>query len=139
MIVPMYHYSFLVFHADYDAFVKNLKEIGVAHMVEHKNDPTTEMEEQIRLISELSQRIKKFEKRADKVQVSGDKYKTKDGKELYRWVNEIEQEIEQLQQEKSSLEKTHKQVLPWGYFTIDNIQKIEDQGLRIRFLICPVK
>ncbi len=139
MIVPMYHYSFLVFHADYDAFVKNLKEIGVAHMVEHKNDPTTEMEDQFRLISELSQRIKKFEKRADKVQVSGDKYKTKDGKELYRRVNEIEQEIEQLQQEKSSLEKEHKQVLPWGYFTIDNIQKIEDQGLRVRFLICPVK
>ncbi|WP_462281326.1 V-type ATP synthase subunit I, partial [Salinivirga cyanobacteriivorans] len=139
MIVPMYHYSFLVFHADYEHFVKNLKEIGVAHMVEHKEDPTPEIEEQYRLITDLSQNIKQLERKASEVDITGDDYKEEDGKALYRLITTIEQKKDQLSQDKTALEKEYTQVEPWGYFKLDDIRKLEKAGLHVRFLVCPVK
>ncbi|HKK60648.1 MAG TPA: V-type ATPase 116kDa subunit family protein [Salinivirga sp.] len=139
MIVPMYHYSFLVFHADYEDFVKNLKEIGVAHMVEHKEDPTPEIEEQYRLITDLSQKIKQLERKASEVDITSDDYKEEDGKALYRLISTIEQKKDQLNQDKTALEKEYTQVEPWGYFKLDDIRKLEKAGLHVRFLVCPVK
>jgi V/A-type H+-transporting ATPase subunit I len=136
MIVPMYKYSFLVFHADYDDFLKNLKELGVAHIAEHQEEPTTEMQELYRKISDLDKNIKALEKR--KKNASEDKTGNLPetlGEALNEKVEEIESQLEQLQQKMSSLQKTEKQLEPWGQHKKEDIDKLQEAGIHFRYLI----
>ncbi|WP_010665148.1 V-type ATP synthase subunit I [Marinilabilia salmonicolor] len=137
MIVPMFKYSFLVFHADYDKFLEQLKELGVAHIVEHQEEPTTEMQDLYRKISDLSKTIKNLEvrqKNADS-EASGEITETS-GEQLNERIREIESKLEQTRQHLSSLQKEEKQLEPWGDFSQDNIRKLSDAGINIHHLIC---
>lgn len=138
MIVPMFKYSFLVFHADYDGFLEQLKDLGVAHIVEHQEEPTPEMQELYRKISDLSKTIKSLEARKK----NGDnedagKITETSGEKLNDRIKEIESNLEQTRQHLSSLHKEEKQLEPWGEFSRENIRKLSEAGINIRYLICP--
>lgn len=137
MIVPMFKYSFLVFHADYDEFLEQLKELGVAHIVEHQEEPTPEMQDLYRKISDLSKTIKNLEVRQKNADsgASGEITETS-GEKLNERIREIESKLEQTRQHLSSLQKEEKQLEPWGYFSQDITQKLSDAGINIRHLIC---
>jgi len=137
MIVPMFKYSFLVFHADYDDFLKQLKELGVAHIVEHQEEPTTEMQDLYRKISDLSKTLKNLEvrkKNADS-EKSG-KITETSGEKLNERIREIENKLEQTRQHLSALQKEEKQLKPWGDFSRENIRKLSEAGINIRHLVC---
>jgi len=137
MIVPMFKYSFLVFHADYDGFLEQLKDLGVAHIVEHQEEPTPEMQDLYRKISDLSKTIKNLEarkKNADREEAG--KITETSGEKLNDRIKEIESNLEQARQHLSSLHKEEKQLEPWGKFSRDNIRKLSEAGIDIRYLIC---
>ncbi len=137
MIVTMYKYSFLVFHADYDHFLNHLKELGVAHVVEHEEEPTAEIQELYRKISDLDKIIKSLESRQKNTEQPKGTIPEEDGAKLVDRIIEIEKNLEQLQQRLSSLQKEEKQLEPWGYFSKEDLEKIKKAGVRLRFLICP--
>jgi len=43
MIVPMLKYSFLVYHKDYTRFLKELRRLGVVHIIEKEREVPSEI------------------------------------------------------------------------------------------------
>lgn len=139
MIVPMLKYSFLVYHAEYAAFLDDLRELGVVHIQKRQQEPTPEMQELFRKHADLLRTIKML-----------DRYKTMTGQAIQpadfstgemvlERMGSIESALEQKLQAISNLEKEEKQALPWGGFSYDLIHKLEQEGLNFRFLICQIR
>ncbi|MFO8000594.1 MAG: V-type ATPase 116kDa subunit family protein [Marinilabilia sp.] len=137
MIIPMFKYSFLVFHADYTRFLEHLKDMGVAHIVEHQDEPTAEMQDLYRRISDLSKTIKNLEARKKNAPESTGDISGTSGEKLNERIIEIENNLEQQRQRLSSLQKEEKQLAPWGHFSQEDVAKLKEAGINFRFLMCP--
>ncbi|WP_462317395.1 V-type ATP synthase subunit I [Marinilabilia sp.] len=136
MIVPMFKYSFLVFHADYDHFLEHLKEMGVAHILEHQEEPTTEMQDLYRKISDLSKTIKTLESRKKHTEETDHPLPETSGEALNERIRDIESQLEQARQHLATLQKEEKQLEPWGHFSKEDVEKLEQAGLTFRYLMC---
>lgn len=137
MIVPMYKYSFLVYHAGYKEFLKDIRKIGVVHINEKTKEITPEMQELFRHLTEVDRTIKKLEWLSpEPTEIKPDIHS---GEAVFQRVKDIEKEIEHNHQQVVHLEKEQKQILPWGDFEWEQLQKLEDKGLYIRFYNCPIK
>ncbi len=141
MIIPMYKYSFLVFYADYDAFIEQLKRKGVAHIRQYKAEPSREMQELYRDIHDVHKVVKFLESRKPKSQttLSGENEKNKTGKEVFETISTYQRDLEQYEQQLQALLKEKKQITPWGYFSRSKVQRLLEEGFHIHFFVCPVK
>ena len=137
MIVQMYKYSFLVFYSGYNEFLKDIRKIGVVHLKETKNEPTPEMQELFRHLTEVSKAIKKLE--SIEAEDAGKKSEFESGKAVFNRLKEMENEMEKNHQQVQQLEKERKQLLPWGDFDWSMIEKLNNQGIDVRFMACPSK
>jgi V/A-type H+/Na+-transporting ATPase subunit I len=137
MIVPMHKYSFLVYHAGYKEFLKEIRKIGVVHINEKIKEPTPEMLDLFRHLTEVDRTIKKLEWLSP--EETGTKPELATGEAVFQRVKEIEKEIEHAHHQVVHLEKEQKQLLPWGDFDWTQVQKLEEQGLHIRFMNCHMK
>ena len=137
MIVPMQKYSFLVYHAGYRDFLREIRKIGVVHINEKTKEPTHEMQELFRHLTEVDRAIKKLEWLApEETQIKPD---LKSGVEVYERIREIEKEIEHNHHQVVHLEKEQKQLIPWGDFDWEQLRMLEEKGIHIRFMTCHVK
>jgi V/A-type H+-transporting ATPase subunit I len=140
MIVPMMKYSFLVYHADYLSFLKDLKDLGVLHIEVKKHEPTPEIQDQLRTYKDILRTIQRMKVRSeDHHHVRGAQPALDDGKEVLDRIDELEQELEKNHHKISNLEKEAQQLEPWGDFSPEKIEKLSDKGLKFRFLICRTK
>src|SRR5690554_7875876 len=99
MIVPMMKYSFLVYHADYKASLKELKQMGVLHVQVKKQEATPEMQELLRAYKDLLKTIRSLSvRRKDKV-VSGEGPRYADVAAVWQRMRKIEADSEQNQQQ----------------------------------------
>ena len=137
MIVPMYKYSFLVYHAVYKDFLKDIRKIGVVHINEKTKEPTPEMQELFRHLTEVERAIKKLEWLSP--EETPVKPEFTHGFQVFQRIKEIEKEIEHNHHQVVHLEKEQKQMLPWGDFDWEQVRKLEEKGLHLRFMNCPVK
>lgn len=137
MIVPMYKYSFLVYHAVYKDFLKDIRKIGVVHINEKTKEPTPEMQELFRHLTEVERAIKKLEWLSP--EETPVKPEFTHGLQVFQRIKEIEKEIEHNHHQVVHLEKEQKQMLPWGDFDWEQVRKLEEKGLHLRFMNCPVK
>ncbi|MFO8054109.1 MAG: hypothetical protein R6U19_02980, partial [Bacteroidales bacterium] len=139
MITPMFKYSFLVFYADYENFIKELKDMGAAHINEFRQEPSKEMQELYRTISDVHKTIKTLKKRdPDQKNIKGS-FQEKSGKKIYETVEKLEKELDRINQSLTALEKERKLLQPWGYFSLDKLNRLKDKGFSFQFLVCPVK
>ncbi len=136
MIVPMMKYSFLVYHADYKAFLKELKQMGVLHVQVKKQEATPEMQDLLRAYNDLLKTIRSLSDRVKNNEVSGEGPRFADGAAVWQRVREIEAELEQRQQQMGSLEKEAQLLLPWGDFSPERLEDLKESGLYFRFLVC---
>jgi V/A-type H+/Na+-transporting ATPase subunit I len=137
MIVPMYKYVFLVYHSAYHDFLKNIRKIGVVHIAEKVNETTPYMQEVFRHFTEVDKAIKRLELLEPDEQSKKPDFKT--GEDIFLRLKEMEKEMEHNHHRMLQLEKEKKQLIPWGDFDWNLIRKLEDNGLRIRFMACPIK
>jgi V/A-type H+-transporting ATPase subunit I len=127
MIVPMYKYSFLVFHSGYQDFLKDIRKIGVVHINEKIKEPTPEMQDIFRHLTEISKAIKKLE--AIEPEATEKKPEFKTGEAVFNRLKEIEKEGEYNHQQAQQLEKERKQMVPWGDFDWKMVEKLQKQGV----------
>ncbi len=139
MIITMFKYSFLVFHADYDRFIDHLKGLGVAHIVESKDEPTDAMMALYRNISDLRKTLKTLEARKKNATEPEETLSESSGEALANRVHEIEGELEKLHHRQAALQKEEKQVEPWGTFSLQSMAQLKEAGYQLRFLICPIR
>lgn len=132
MIVPMYKYSFLVFHSGYSDFLNDIRKLGVVHLKETKNEPTPEMQELFRHLTEVSKALKKLE--SFESENGGKKPDFESGKAVFDRLKEIENELEKNHHQIQHFDKERKQLLPWGDFDWSVIEKLNNEGIDVRFM-----
>ena len=137
MIVQMHKYTFLVYHSAYKDFLKDIRKIGVVHISEKNQEPTPQMQELFTHINEVDKATKRLESLEAEESAPTSDYTN--GKQVFERLKTMEKEMEHNHQQVSQLEKEKKQLLPWGDFSWDNVQKLEENGVHIRFMTCPVR
>ena len=136
MIIPMYKYSFLVYHENYSDFLSDLKELGVVHIIEKQDEPTEKMQEEFRQINEIEKLIK-FLKTRDTSNVSIKVDIPDDGAKLVDDIKDIQSKLEQQHQLLGNRKKELAQLEPWGQFSWDDLGKLKEVGLSPVFYYIP--
>ncbi len=115
MITPMKKYTFLVFHHDYDSFLKELRNAGVVHVTQRAAGLADDAELQ-QLITRRSdiQRIIR--------QGASD--------QLLQVKNELDSQIRTAQQEAD-------RVAVWGGFSSDKVAQLKQAGYTLYYYTCP--
>lgn len=137
MIVPMYKYAFLVYHSTYKDFLKDIRKIGVVHINTKNDEPTPEMQELFRHLNEVDKAVKKLDMLEPEKSETKPEFKT--GEEVFTRLKAMEKEMEHKHHQVLQLEKEKKQLLPWGDFNWEKVRNLEEKGLHIRFMSCPIR
>ena len=111
----MKKYTFLVFHRDYDAFLKQLRDLGVVHITQ-KAAGLMEDNEQLQAALQHEDELRRLLKQGAPDQLLQERA-------------EIEQRIAEAKQSAA-------QVAVWGDFNISRVQALKDAGYTLRFFAC---
>lgn len=136
MIVPMYKYSFLIYHKEYESFLAKLQDLGVVHVADKNQEISDELRESFQKIKNLKEVLKFLEKREVTGQPSpGDMH----GVQVMENVNELREQKDNLQQQKAALAKQLRQVEPWGDYSLETVEKLKEQGVHLHFFVVSEK
>jgi V/A-type H+-transporting ATPase subunit I len=139
MIVKMQKYSFLVFHTDYEAFLEEIRRLGVVHIETKAAEPAEDMQEMMRALADVTQTLKTLEARRNAISEVPALSLSGSGEDLLGKLKDAEAELERLEQYKAGLEKEITQLEPWGDFSQTTVQKLAESGVKLRFLLCSLK
>ena len=117
MITKMKKYTFLVFHQEYEAFLTQLREVGVIHVTE-KASGIADDEKLQHLITE-AEKIRKTLTQGAPEQFINEK-------------NALEQRITLISQEVNKM-------AIWGDFSAERIAQLKEAGYTLRYFTCPKK
>lgn len=133
----MRKFSFLIYHNDYDLFLKDLRELGLIHVARQKKEieQNDELEDYLRKLKELQESKKTLEKAIsdDKVVASPNIADPQLGHEIPQKINEIEQRISTLNQQIQVSKKKQELLQPWGNFDPETVKNLEGAGYKIDF------
>ena len=115
MITQMKKYTFLVFHRDYEHFLKQLRDLGVVHITQ-KAAGLIEDDEQLQAALQHEDELRRLLKQGAPDQMIQERA-------------EIEQRIAEAQQAAG-------QVAVWGEFDPARIQALKEAGYTLRFFAC---
>ena len=138
MIVPMFKYSFLVHHADFEHFRDALKKRGVLHVIERDIEPEAEILDNVQLLSEIKRYQKNLEGRKEP-QKQVDIQVPSSGEALIQLIKEKNTSLDALLHEKQNLQKELESLSPWGNFIWDKIHLLKEEGIETRFFYCQAK
>lgn len=136
MITKMKKLTFLVYHKEYDAFLKSLRDIGSVHIQEFEQGVVEDLrvQEQLAKAKQVSDAIKRL-KRFNVSSIASESNDA-NGEEVLQKLEELEKDLQLSTQSASSIEKTIESLLPWGNFTQHDIQRLKDLNLDVNFFIC---
>ncbi|MEA4886018.1 MAG: V-type ATPase 116kDa subunit family protein [Bacteroides graminisolvens] len=139
MITKMKKLTFLVYHKEYDAFLNNLRDLGVVHIAEKQQGmaDNSALQEKIRLSARLSATIKLLQniKTEEKVTDNSQTVSASRGMQILDEVDELLNHKSSLQQQILAYEKELAVLEPWGDFSPESIAKLRDSGYDIGFYI----
>lgn len=136
MITPMRKYAFLVHYADYNAFLEELRDLGVLHVKPKPDANVADMSERALLRKEIAAAIRLLEKR--EAQVHENNQPEPDGIALAREVKELQEEAERSRHQLTLFDKEAAALANWGDFSLDTIHKLTTAGLHTHLFTCPV-
>ncbi len=137
MIVPMKKYAFLVYHADYQSFLEELRSLGVLDVVPRTKDFDSKTMDKLLLQKQTTDTIKLLRKR--KIEPSENIAEINEGLHRVEAIKALTQEEEQIQQKLNSVEKEITNLKPWGDFSKETLRKLSEKGLRVSFYVCSIK
>ncbi|MBP7293857.1 MAG: V-type ATP synthase subunit I, partial [Bacteroides sp.] len=127
--------TFLVYHKEYDAFLNNLRDLGVVHIAEKQQGmaDNSALQEKIRLSARLSATIKLLQniKTEEKVTDDSETVSASKGMQILDEVDELLNHKSSLQQQILAYEKELAVLEPWGDFSPESIAKLRDSGYDI--------
>ena len=140
MIAKMKKLTFLVYHKEYDAFLKSIRDLGVGHVATKAQGSAENaaLQESIRLSARYTAAIKMLQ--GLNVQPAaahtGDAGK---GTEALAEIEDVQQQIQQVAHKLQAVEKELVQLEPWGDFDPKSVARLRDAGYQIDFYICSDK
>lgn len=117
MITQMKKYTFLVFHRDYEAFLEQLRSLGVVHITEKASGTAEDA-----TLQALLQRADHLRKTI--AQGAPD---------------QLLQEKANLESRIAATEKEARTMAVWGDFSAARIEQLQQAGYSLRFFVCPQK
>ena len=140
MITKMKKMTFLVYHKEYDDFLKSIREAGVVHVKElgggNFDDP--DLQDKLLLFKQISDAIKRLRRvEIDKLDAKEQIASSKEGKEVLADLESMESRQAELKHEIANYSKLVETLAPWGDFDQqDCMVKLEQAGLELNFFIC---
>ena len=117
MITQMKKYTFLVFHRDYEAFLEQLRSLGVVHITE-KASGTAEDATLQSLLQQADRLRKTIAQGAP---------------------DQLLQEKANVESRIAATEKEAKTMAVWGDFSSERIEQLQQAGYSLHFFVCPQK
>lgn len=140
MIAKMKKLTFLVYHKEYEDFLKSIRDLGVVHVATKSLGAAenAELQESLRLSVRYSAAIKMLQGLdVDKAEFhEGDARK---GEAALERIENLQQRMQQLAHQKQVLDKEILALEPWGNFAPQNISRLRDAGYNVDFYVCPEK
>ncbi|MGN0235221.1 MAG: V-type ATP synthase subunit I [Paludibacteraceae bacterium] len=117
MITQMKKYTFLVFHRDYEAFLEQLRSLGVVHITEKASGMAEDATLQA-LLQKADHLRKTIAQGAP---------------------DQLLQERANIESRIAATEKEAKTMAVWGDFSAERIEQLQQAGYSLRFFVCPQK
>ena len=117
MITQMKKYTFLVFHRDYEAFLEQLRNLGVVHITEKAEGQADD--EHLQILLQKADQLKKTIAQGAPDQLLQEKAN-------------IEQRI-------AATRKEAERMAVWGNFSAERIAELKIAGYELRYFVCPTK
>lgn len=139
MIAKMKKFTFLVYHKEYDAFLKSIRDLGVVHVATKAQGSAENaaLQESIRLSARYAATIKMLQGlNIPAVAHTGNVEK---GEETLAEFEGLQQQIQQVSHKLQAVEKELLQLEPWGNFEPTSLDRLRDAGYQIDFYICSDK
>jgi len=136
MIIKMHKYTFWVYYKEYKYFLTLLQELGIVHVVEKDKSENHQMEYKHKILSKINQTLKFLKHR----EIEAHKVDESINAEVL--VKDIDSKQNELQKSELALieaRKSLKKAELWGDFSIDTIQKLEEEGFFLRFFVASKK
>ena len=148
MITKMTKYDFLVFHAQYDAFLEKLRNVGVLHVATlEEGDANLELvREKIALQARIDKQIETAQALIAAYNSAKDitpltpapagNLSLDEGLELLARFEALQTEAVTLHQNVTAAERELQRMAPWGDYSAERLQHLADAGYRIGFYTC---
>ena len=141
MIVKMSKYAFMVYHKEYDAFLNELRNLGVLHVKEinsirDNSDLQTLLSERKRLAQAI-RFCEGINKHSGMALTPAGKVNKEDGIRLEEQLEVLQEKKHKLLATKASLEKDIAYMELWGDFDYKNIRLLKEAGYELNFFSCP--
>ena len=133
MIQKMKKYHFVLHHADYNGFLKDLQNLGVVHIIRNVDTPNETQVRQLELVSRYTDAIKVLKKADNGAEKSLSIISTK---AILDRVEEAVRQIDELNREEEILNKHIRDLSPWGHFDQGLEAKLEAAGVKVDFHTC---
>ena len=140
MIQKMNKLTFLVFHKEYNSFLKKLQELGVVHVQVTEDDVN-------RTSASLQEKQQKLSHIETVLEELSTLYKTKEEKQdsttdidsiLTRFDNLKDKSLS-LKQDIQRVSESIAQLTPWGEYSKEDIKRLQDIGYVVTHFICAEK
>ncbi len=136
MISPMIKYSLLIYHQEYEDILDELRDLGVVHVVEKEQEISDEIRDKYQYIDKVDKAIRFLKNREnDHPVIGGELY----GKDVYEELIELQSRQEGIINKLNTLRKEIHELEPWGNFSPDMVDKLREEGITLRFFICPTR
>ncbi len=133
MIEKMRKYSFVLYHLDYEQFLKDLQRLGVVHVIRSKDTKSDTQIQNLELISEYAECTKYMTKLGS---TSAKQANSLPPKALYNKIMQAREEKEALLRHSDVLKKQIRDLEPWGHFDYNLIDNLQAHGLHLDFHTC---
>ena len=139
MITKMKKLTFLVYHKEYEAFLAQIRELGVVHVVERQcgemDDTLQQFMQKRTLYKNMLQSMYALADKRPEEKV----HKGLSADALVKSYEDLQARIQDLNQQIPAIDKDVAQMEAWGDFDWKSIRRLEDAGWFVRFYTCPEK
>lgn len=135
----MKKYTFLVFHREYEEFLRRLRDLGVVHVSEKTEGITSD--EQLMLKQQMADRLTATIARVEQNLPEGatplEATSVRSGGELIDQFEQLVNEKQALVQSQEELLRELNKMSVWGNYSTEKLQALADAGYIVQFYSCP--
>lgn len=136
MIEKMKKLTTLIYHKEYNEFLKQLQQLGVVHIQttqEGTPEPTSELQNKLGKTRHVREWIDRFELKGIKASQNDT---TQTAQEIINTLDSLEATKQQLETEIQRLRKDETILKPWGNFDPERIKALPNIGYTMNFYTC---
>lgn len=140
MVVKMKKLELLLFYKEREQFLESLRTLGVVHVEEKGDNSESHHVQELQSVLRLCERVsRKLVILRDTRGTAVTQLIEGNASEVLKQFEILEEEREKNNQEVIALKKDVQLLEPWGQFDPESVKKLSSYGIKLRFLVTPIK